>query len=61
MRIGAYPALPTGPNDSRSEIRVSAAGSVVDAFVIPTNEEFPIARAAQDLGGTWLGPRYGQI
>lgn len=35
--------------NAQSEIRVSAAGSAVDAFVIPTNEELPIARAARDL------------
>lgn len=33
--------------NARSEIRISAAGSTVDAFVIPTNEELPIALASR--------------
>ncbi|WP_262031333.1 acetate/propionate family kinase [Microvirga sp. Mcv34] len=40
--------------NARSEIRISAAGSKVDAFVIPTNEELPIARAARSH---WLNGR----
>jgi acetate kinase len=38
-----------GGHNARSETRISAAGSAVDAFVIPTNEELPIAQAAQRL------------
>ena len=40
--------------NAHSEIRISAAGSTVDAFVIPTNEELPIARAARSH---WLNGR----
>lgn len=36
-----------GERNARSEIRISTAGSKVDALVIPTNEELPIARAAR--------------
>jgi len=35
--------------NARSEVRISDAPSKVDAFMIPTNEELPIARAARDL------------
>lgn len=35
--------------NARSEVRISDAASKVDAFVIPTNEELPIARAVRDL------------
>ncbi|SCY97915.1 acetate/propionate family kinase [Microvirga guangxiensis] len=35
--------------NARSEVRISDAPSKVDAFVIPANEELPIARAARDL------------
>jgi acetate kinase len=35
-----------GGRNARSETRISAAASKVDALVIPTNEELPIARAA---------------
>jgi acetate kinase len=35
--------------NAQSEFRISAAGSAVDAFVIPTNEELPIAQAARRL------------
>lgn len=36
-----------GGRNARSETRISAAESKVDALVIPTNEELPIARAAR--------------
>lgn len=33
--------------NARSALRINAAGSTIDAFVIPTNEELPIAEAAR--------------
>ena len=38
-------------NDTRSEARISIAGSKVDVWVIPTNEEILIARDTVELSG----------